>query len=64
MATDTKVKFLIAEDGKKHSVVIPVEEYQDMLEDIQDLVSIAERKTEGSISLEKLKKNLKSDGLL
>ena len=64
MSNNKKIKYLIDEDGNKHSVIIPFDEYQEMLEDIQDLVSIAERKNEESISIEDLKKSLKSDGLL
>ena len=60
----TKIKFLTDEEGKRHSVVIPVEDYQEMLEDIEDLVTIAERKSETNITIEELKKNLKIDGLI
>ena len=64
MQTLKKVKYLTDEDGNKHSVVIPVQEYEDMLEDIQDLVSVAERKDESSISLDEVLKNLKDDGYI
>jgi hypothetical protein len=64
MSTEKKIKYLTDEDGNRHSVVIPFDEYEEMLEDIQDLVTIAERKNEESISIEDLKKSLKSDGLL
>ncbi len=59
-----KIKFLTDEEGKRHSVVIPVEDYQEMLKDIEDLVTIAERKSESNITIEALKKNLKIDGLI
>ena len=45
-----KILFLTDDEGKRHSVVILVGEYEDMLEHIQDLVSIAERKNEESKS--------------
>jgi hypothetical protein len=61
---NTKIKFLTDEEGKRHSVVIPVEDYQEMLEDIEDLVTIAERKSETNITIEELKKNLKIDELI
>ena len=63
MELEKKYQFITDEDGNK-SVVIPVEDYEGILEDIQDLAAIAERKEEGSLSLEDLKKNLKADGLL
>lgn len=64
MSIEKKIKYLTDEDGNRHSVVIPVNQYEELLEDIQDLVSIAERKTEDTISIDELKKSLKSDGLL
>ena len=59
-----KIKFITDETGTKQSVVIPVETYEEMLEDIQDLVAIAERSEEPAVSLDDLKKSLKADGLL
>ncbi|MCI5066658.1 hypothetical protein MRY87_13130 [bacterium] len=59
-----KIQFITDEDGNKKSVVIPVEAYEEILEDIQDLVAIAERSGEDSVPLEDLIKSLKSDGLL
>jgi len=64
MSTEKKIKYLTDENGSRHSVVIPLDEYEEMLEDIQDLVTIAERKSEETISIADLKKSLKSDGLL
>jgi PHD/YefM family antitoxin component YafN of YafNO toxin-antitoxin module len=59
-----KVQYITDETGKKRSVVLPVEDYKEMLEDIQDLVAIAERRDEKTVSLDELKKNLKADGLI
>ena len=38
--------------------------YEELLQDIHDLVVIAERKDEPVISLDELKRKLKSDGLI
>jgi len=35
-----------------------------MLEDIQDLVAVAERRKERSVSLQEMKKRLKRDGII
>ena len=59
-----QTKYLIDEQGQKTSVVIPVEEYEELLEDLHDLAVIAERKDEPTISFNELKKRLKADGLL
>ena len=59
-----KIRYITDENGNKQSVVLPVETYEEILEDIQDLVAVAERKTENTISIEDIKRNLKADGLL
>ena len=50
--------------GKRVSVVIPLEEYEELLEDIADLVAIAERRDEPTVTHEDLLARLKQDGIL
>lgn len=57
-------RYIVDESGRKTAVVIPVEEYEDLLEDLHDLAIIAERKNETTISFDELKKRLRSDELL
>lgn len=57
-------QFIVDESGNKTAVILPLEDYEELLEDIHDLTVIAERKNEPTISLEELKKRLKADGLL
>lgn len=57
-------QYIVNEKGQKTAVVLPVEEYQELLEDLHDLAVIAERRDEPTVSFEKLKKRLKEDGLL
>ena len=64
MPQATKIQYITDEDGRRASVVLPVDAYQEMLEDMKNLAAIAERKAEDTISLEELKKSLKADGLL
>jgi len=59
-----KRNFIIDEKGNKTAVVLPVAEYEDLLEDIHDLTIIAERRDESTITLKELKERLKKDGLL
>jgi PHD/YefM family antitoxin component YafN of YafNO toxin-antitoxin module len=56
--------YVIDEKGQKTAVIIPVEDYEELLEDIHDLAIIAERRDEPTIAFEELKKKLKKDGLL
>lgn len=58
------VQYITDDFGHKQSVVLPVGEYEELLEDIQDLAIIAERRDEPTISIENLMQNLKKDGLL
>jgi PHD/YefM family antitoxin component YafN of YafNO toxin-antitoxin module len=64
MSVAQKIQYITDENGNKSAVVLPVEAYEEILEDIQDLVAIAERRNDDSISLDDLKKTLKADGLL
>lgn len=50
--------------GEKVAVVLPLQEYDALMEDLQDLAVIAERRDESRISLEEVKRRLKADGLL
>lgn len=53
-----KKRFLVDENGRKKSVVLPMNEYRELLEDLQDLAVIAERKEEQVEALEVLRKRL------
>ena len=44
-------------------MVMPVEDYEKLLEDLDDLAVIAERRDEETISHEELKRSLKRNGL-
>lgn len=46
------------------SVVLSVDEYEALLEDIEDLAIVAERRDETTISHEDLEARLRADGLL
>ena len=56
--------FVVNREGERKSVILPVEEYEKMLEDIHDLAVVAERRVEGTVTLEEMEKRLKQDGLL
>jgi len=57
-------QYIVDEKGQKTAVIIPIEEYEELLEDLHDLAIIAERRNEPTISFEELKKRLKEDGIL
>jgi len=57
-------QYIVDENGNKMAVVIPVRQYQRLLEDLHDLTVVAERREEPTISLDELKRRLRADGLL
>ncbi len=60
----TKEQYIVDGKGKKTAVILPIGEYEELLEDLHDLAVIADRKNEPEISFDDLKKRLKKDGLL
>jgi PHD/YefM family antitoxin component YafN of YafNO toxin-antitoxin module len=57
-------QYIVDKKGQKTAVVIPVEEYEELLGDLHDLAIIAERRDESTIGFKELKKKLKQNGLL
>jgi hypothetical protein len=57
-------QFIVDDSGNRTAVILPLTDYEELLEDLHDLAIIAERKDEPVISLEELEKELKDDHLL
>jgi hypothetical protein len=57
-------KFITDANGKKISVILSFKKYKKLMEDLNDLAVIAERRDEKSVSLDEMKKKLKKDGLI
>jgi hypothetical protein len=51
-------KFLTDKSGKKIAAVIPIKEYEEMMEDLIDIAACAERRDEETIPWEQVKKEL------
>jgi PHD/YefM family antitoxin component YafN of YafNO toxin-antitoxin module len=60
----TQAQYIVDEKGERSAVVVPVEEYDELMEDLHDLAVIADRRDEPTITHEELKRRLKADGLL
>jgi hypothetical protein len=52
------------EPGKKRAAMLSIADYQKLLEDLDDLSAIAERRDEPSIPHDQFKAELKRDGIL
>lgn len=57
------LQYLTNARGKKTAVVMPIEDYEKLLEDLDDLAVIAERRDEETIPHEEFKRSLKRNGL-
>ncbi len=57
-------KFIIDDKGKKTAVIIPLNTYEQLMDDLHDLAIVAERREEKAISLEEMTKKLKKSGAL
>ena len=57
-------QYVVDAKGRKTGVLLSVEQYERLLEDLHDLAVVAERRDEKPISLAELKRRLKEDGLI
>ena len=64
MKTLKKEEFIVDAKGKKKAVVLDIKDYEAMLEDIEDLKILAERRNEPTRPLEEVEKRLKKLSLL
>ncbi len=64
MTTLKKEKFITDDKGRKRAVILDIKLYQALLEDLEDLRLLAERKDEATSSLPEVEARLKAHGLL
>jgi len=57
-------QFLVDADGKRKGVLLSMERYEQLTEDLHDLAVVAERREEEPISLDEMKQRLTKDGIL
>jgi len=57
-------EFITDKEGNKKAVVLSISDFRELMEDLEDLAVIAERRDEPTISHEDLPAELKNDGLL
>jgi hypothetical protein len=61
---ESAVQYITNTDGKKTAVIVPIAEFEELLEDVEDLAAVAERREEPTISHDELLAELKQEGLL
>jgi hypothetical protein len=57
-------EYVTNSEGRKTAVILPIEDYEELLEDLDDLAVAAARKNEPTVSHEQLLTELGKDGLL
>ena len=57
-------QFVVDTEGKRTAVLLSVNQYEKLLEDLHDLAIIAERRDEAPITFEDMKRRLQEDGLV
>jgi PHD/YefM family antitoxin component YafN of YafNO toxin-antitoxin module len=60
MTLNPKAEYIV-KNGKPTAVVLPISEYEELLEDLHDLAVIARRKDEPTIPLAEVKRRLKAN---
>lgn len=61
---EMQARYITDETGKKTDVVLPIEEFEELLQDLSDIAALLERRNEATIPFEQVIAKLKSDGLL
>ena len=59
-----KIQYVTDEAGEKTAVILSIEEFKELMEDIEDLAAAAERRDEPTVAHEDVVAKLKRDGLL
>ena len=54
-------QFITNAEGEKISVILPLADYQELIDDLEDLAAIAERKDEATIPFEAALKEIGYD---
>lgn len=63
-ANQLNVQYVTDPSGEKTAVILPLREFEGLMEDLEDLTAIAERRGEPTTSHKDFVAELKRDGLL
>jgi hypothetical protein len=59
-----KTQFVTDQKGTKIAALVPIKEYEQLVEDLHDLEMVATRRNDERVSFEEVKKKLIADGIL
>ena len=57
-------QYVTDDHGRRRAVILPIEEYEELLEDLDDLAVIAERREESTLPHQDVVEQLRRDGYL
>lgn len=61
---ELQAQYVTDKKGRKTAVILPIEEFEELLEDIADMAVLLERRDEPTIPFDKVVAKLKKDGIL
>jgi len=61
---EINLRYVTDKKGKKKEVILSIKDFENLLEDLEDLALTAERRDEEIVSHEDVIKELKRDGIL
>ncbi len=57
-------KFVVDSKGRRTAVILPIDLFEELMEDMHDLAIVAERRSEKPITAKEFHKRLKKRGLV
>ena len=61
---ELQAQYITDDKGKKTAVILPIEEFEELLEDLEDLAVLLERRDEPTIPFDEVVAKLKKNGIL
>lgn len=61
---ELQAQYVTDDEGKKTAVILPIEEFEELLEDISDMAVLIERRDELAVPFDEIIAKLKRDGIL
>ena len=62
--SDLHAEYITDEKGERKAIILPISEFEKLIEDMEDLAAVAERREEPTIPHEDLISELKRDGFI
>jgi PHD/YefM family antitoxin component YafN of YafNO toxin-antitoxin module len=59
-----KLQYITDDRGEKTAVILPLSEFEELMEDLEDLAIVAERRDEPTLSHPQLLSDLEKNGLI